>query len=272
MMPFPDSPEGKLAAEGKQLITDTYALLGPNSNHPVNGNRLACASCHLSAGTKPFAAPFVGLTGVFPLFVGRENKVETLEERINGCFERSMNGKAMDVNSHEMRAIVTYIKHLSKGVPVGKRIEGQGFTTLKVPDRAANTTHGAQVYAQHCATCHGANGQGVPGTADNRAGGYVFPPLWGSDSFNDGAGMGRILTAARYIKGNMPFGTKADAPVLTDEEAYDVAAFINSHARPGKSGKEKDYPDLARKPKDSPYPPYADAIPRIQHQFGPFNF
>ncbi len=270
--PFPETPEGKLAAYGKLLITETYAQIGPESKNPITGNHLACVSCHLNGGTKPFAAPYVGLTGVFPIFIGREGKVESLEERVNGCLERSLNGKAIDVSSHEMRAIVTYMKHLSTGVPVGKRIAGQGFTTLDVPARAADPLAGEKVYAKHCMACHGEDGEGKPGSAGNREGGYLFPPLWGRDSYNDGAGMARLLSAARFIKGNMPLGVSAENPVLSDEEAYDVAAYINSHDRPIKPNKEKDYPDLTKKPKDSPYPPYADSIPQPQHQLGPYDF
>jgi thiosulfate dehydrogenase len=270
--PFPDTPEGKLAAYGKLLVSETYALVGPSSNNPISGNRMACTNCHLNAGTKPFAAPYIGLSGVFPIFIGREGKVTSLEERINGCFERSLNGRAMDVNSNEMRAIVTYIKHLSSGLPIGRRLEGQGFTTLRLPARAANPSNGAVVYEKHCSTCHGSDGQGKLGETGKREGGYIFPPLWGNDSFNDGAGMARVITAAKYIKGNMPFGTSANFPVLTDEEAIDVAAFINSKPRPEKTNKVKDYPDRTKKPKDSPYPPYADSIPQVQHKYGPFNF
>ena len=270
--PFPDTPEGKMAAYGELLITETYAHIGPESQNPITGNRLACASCHLNGGTKPFAAPYIGLTGVFPIFIGREGKVESLEERVNGCLERSMNGKAIDVNSHEMRAMLTYMKHLSAGVPIGKRITGQGFTKFEPPARAANPLAGEKAYGKYCIACHGADGQGIRGTAGNREGGYIFPPLWGNDTFNDGAGMARLLTAARFIKGNMPLGVTAENPMLSDEEAYDVAAYINSHERPVMANKEKDYPDLTRKPKDSPYPPYADSIPQSQHKLGPYDF
>lgn len=272
VLPFPDTAEGKMAEYGKSLITDTFALVGPNTTNAISGNKMACTNCHLNAGTKPYAAPYIGLSGTFPMFIGREGKVTSLEERINGCFERSLNGRAIDVNSPEMRAIVTYIKHLSTGFPIGKRIEGQGFTTFKTPLRTANPVIGAIVYEKHCMSCHGTNGQGQLGTIGKREGGYIYPPFWGSDSFNDGAGMARVITAARYIKGNMPLGTKADSPLLTDDEAFDVAAFINSHERPVKANKEKDYPDRKTKPKDSPYPPYADSIPQTQHKYGPFDF
>ena len=100
----------------------------------------------------------------------------------------------------------------------------------------------------------------------NRADGYVFPPLWGADSFNDGAGMHRVLTAARFIKAKMPLGK----PDLTDDDAFDVAAFINSKPRPHMANLDRDYPDRATKPIDGPYGPYADDFPIEQHRWGPF--
>lgn len=270
--PFDDTEEGRMAEYGHRLITETYALVGPGTELAITGNRLACASCHLNGGTKPFAAPYIGLSGIFPRYSGRENKVGSLEERINGCFERSMNGKAIDVNSKEMRAMMSYIKHISKDVPVGKRLTGQGFVDFAAPDRAADIQKGALVYQNNCMSCHGVNGEGIKGTPGNREGGYIYPPLWGDDTYNDGAGMARLITAAKFIKGNMPFGVTHDAPLLSDEDAYDVAAYVNSHSRPEKANKELDYPDLSKKPKDSPYPPYNDDIPQEQHKIGPFNF
>ncbi|MGO1671728.1 MAG: c-type cytochrome [Sphingobacterium sp.] len=270
--PFAETEEGKLARFGEMLINETYAHIGPESQKQITGNRLACASCHLNGGTKPFAAPYIGLSGVFPIYIGRENKVESLEERINGCFERSMNGRAIDVNSHEMRGIVTYIKHLSKEISVGTRIQGQGFVEFHPPQRAADPEKGLLVYQKLCVSCHGTDGQGVEGTNGNREGGYIYPPLWGADSYNDGAGMARLLTAARFIKGNMPLGATHDNPMISDEDAYDVAAYINSHSRPEKTGKEHDYPDLSKKPQDCPYPPYQDSVTQEQHQLGPFDF
>lgn len=270
--PFASSESGQLAAYGASLVVDTYRLIGPNSGQPISGNKLSCTSCHLKAGTKAFAAPYIGLSHVFPTYIARENLVETLEERINGCLERSLNGRKIDHDSYEMRAIVAYIQHLSNEYYGKQRATGHGFLTLEIPSRAANPLIGKRVYEKHCITCHGEDGQGGELTAEMHAAGRTFPPLWGADSYNDGAGMARVLTAARYIKANMPFGTKASEPVLSDEDAYDVAAFINSHARPVKANKEKDYPDLSKKPKDCPYPPYADLIPQFQHKFGPYNF
>ncbi len=274
MAPYPENEEGKMAAYGEKLIKETYKYLGPNNKigEVYSGNNLACASCHLNAGTKAYAAPYVGLSAIFPVFSGREGKVATLEERINGCFERSMNGKKLPVESKEMVAIISYIKHLSKDVKVGERIEGQGFVKLEAPSRKADLHNGESVFKTQCVSCHQADGLGLAKKPGSLEEGYLYPPLWGNDSFNDGAGMGRMLTAAKFIKGNMPLGATAEDPILTDEEAYDVAAYINSFERPEKSNKEIDYPDLSKKPKDSPYPPFADNKSQEQHKYGPFNF
>ena len=270
--PFEDSEEGKMAQYGYNLITKTYTIMGPNTKKSISGNNLSCTNCHLNGGTKPYAAPYIGLSGIFPTYIGRENKIESLEERINGCFERSLNGKAIDVNSYEMRAIISYIKHISKGIPIGKRIKGQGFVDFKVPNRAANVAEGALVYEKNCISCHGIDGQGKKGSVGNREGEYIYPSLWGEGSYNDGAGLSRLITIAKFIKGNMPLGATYDKSILSDEEAFDVAAYINSKPRAIlKLNKELDYPDLSKKPKDCPYPPYADKFSQDQHKIGPYN-
>jgi len=264
---FKDNPEGKMANYGEKLIKNTYDYF--YDGKVKIGNKLACSSCHLNGGTKAFAAPYVGLTNVFPTYIARENKVESLEERINGCFERSMNGRAIPENSKEMRAIITYIKNISVNTVNKGRLAGQGFIKMDIPNRAAELKHGQLVFENKCTSCHGKDGQGLPQTAGK---GYQYPPLWGNDSYNDGAGMARLLTAARFIKANMPLGATYDAPQLKDDEAYDVAAYINSFDRPQKTNKQLDYPNLIKKPKDSPYPPYAGNVSIEQHKLGPFNF
>ena len=167
-----------------------------------------------------------------------------------------------------MDAMVEYINHLgdvyaamseSKRTPV----EPPAF---QEPDRAASVEAGRQVFESRCQVCHGADGAGLKATPDINDG-YLFPPLWGPDSYNNGAGMTRVLTAARFIKARMPYGQ----PDLTDDQAYDVAAYINSHWRPEKANLEVDFPDKTRKPIDSPYPPYADDFPHEQHRLGPFQ-
>lgn len=265
-------PEGQLIRYGHELIAHTAHYLGPQVANPalrLAGSNLACQNCHLQAGQKAFSAPYVGIWGIYPTYKGREDAISTLEDRINGCMTRSLNGRPLPVDGKEMKAIITYMKWLGRQVPVGEKVKGQGFVKFTMPNREANLGQGKIVFAQQCTSCHGANGQGrLNGTL--AADGYQYPPLWGPDSYNDGAGMHRLQTAARFIKANMPFGATAEHSILTDDAAYDVAAYINSLPRPRMAHLEKDYPNLKKKPADCPYPPYADRFTQHQHQFGPY--
>lgn len=269
----PASPDGDAIRYGHRLVTETYAVIGPEVSVPAMryaGNNLACQSCHLHGASQPYAMPFTGIWGQFPQYRGREGRVSTMEDRINGCMERSMNGKALPVISPEMVAIMAYIKFMSQAVPVGAKLTGTGTLAIKEPDRAADPRRGAEIFAANCVACHQADGQGVRHGVVGDGKGYQYPPLWGPDSFNDGAGTGRLLTAAAFIKANMPFGTTAEAPVLSDEDAYDVAAFMLSHDRPVKPGLDKDFPKLIQKPVDAPYGPWVDGFSAEQHKYGPF--
>jgi thiosulfate dehydrogenase len=165
-------------------------------------------------------------------------------------------------------AMASYLQSLGEqmaamGPSARKPHEPPGF---KTPARAADVGHGRKTFLDHCAMCHGKDGLGLLATS-NPVHGYVFPPLWGPYSFNDGAGMHRVLTAAKFIKARMPLGK----PDLTDDEAYDVAAYINHQERPHMANLEKDYPDLSTKPVDTGYGPFADSFPLRQHQIGPFG-
>lgn len=266
-----NSIENKTIKQGHDLFINTPKYLGPNNGNPemvFAGNNLSCNNCHLLGGTKPYSMPLIGIMQRFPQFRGRENKIGTIEERINGCFERSMNGQKLPENSNEMKAMVSYLTFLSRYAPDDGKIKGQGYTELEIPNRAVDLNHGKTVFETICTQCHGPNGQGQK-YPDGLV--YQYPPLWGDDSFNNGAGMNRVLTAAQFIKGNMPFGTTVSTVVLTDEEAYDVAGYINSMQRPKKSNLEQDFPDLLKKPVSTPYGPYADTFSIEQHQNGPFQ-
>lgn len=270
----PKGMMGDYIKYGHELVTKTYQYIGPNVPDPsmrFAGNNLACQNCHLEGGTKKFSAPYIGLDARFPQYRGRENTIGTLQERVNGCMERSMNGRKLPVSSKEMKAIVAYMEWVSRDIPGGKVIEGRGYPEIEIPNRKANLEHGKQVFTTYCASCHQQDGSGLRADQPGETLGYTYPPLWGDDSFNNGAGMHRVLTAARFIKANMPLGASHKISILTDEEAYDVAAYINSKTRPEKANLDSDYPDLSKKPVDSPYPPYPDNFPGEQHQFGPFQ-
>jgi len=255
---------------GKRLLAQTSELLGPHNSDPkmrYSGSGLTCGSCHLGTGTEPGTLALMQATEHYPRFSARTGGKTDIEDRVNECMQRSMNGRALPANSPEMIAMASYIRSLGDrnaalGASLRKAKEPPAF---KGPNRAADLKAGQQVFSDRCAICHGKDGAGLLTTA-NPLHGYVFPPLWGPDSFNDGAGMHRVLTAAKFIKARMPLG-KAD---LTDDQTLDVAAFINSQPRPHMANLDRDFPDRTAKPVDTGYGPYADAFPIEQHQFGPF--
>ncbi|MBC2840566.1 c-type cytochrome [Robiginitalea sp. SC105] len=262
-----------LVREGYLLVTRSAELMGPGNSDPAHrfsGNKLSCSNCHMLAGTRAGAASWVGVSGRFPQFGGRAGSTGTLEDRINGCMQRSMNGKEIPVNATEMQAMVAYMEWLGEGLPDEREPEFKGFPPLLVPDRPVDLHAGESLFKRECAVCHGVEGQGIKRHGQEGVG-YIYPPLWGPDSYNDGAGMHRVLTAAAFIKGNMPFGLATPGqPKLSDAEAYDVAGYINSFERPHKIGLEADYPDKTLKPVSTPYGPWADPFPALQHKYGPF--
>src|SRR5260221_6019136 len=143
-----DDAFGKMVKYGYALMTDTANQIGPAASDPAKryaGASLTCQNCHLKAGTQPYAVPLVGVWGQFPQYRGREGEVGTLEERINGCMERSMNGRALPLASREMKAYLAYMKWVSTGIPDGAKLVGAGAMNVKEPGRAADLGHGQQV-------------------------------------------------------------------------------------------------------------------------------
>lgn len=256
---------------GRRLVAHTAELLGQDQADPskrYTGNRLNCGSCHLGTGTEPGTLTLLQTTEHYPKFSGRAGTDTDIEDRINECMQRSMNGTPLPMDSPEMMAIAAYLRSLGArygvmGASLKKSDEPKAF---KTPDRAANLDNGKLVFEEKCATCHGVDGAGLAATG-GRSKGYVFPPLWGPDSYNDGAGMNRVLTAAKFIKARMPLGQAT----LTDDETFDVSAYINNQPRPHMPNLEVDYPDKSKKPVDNGYGPYADPFPQDQHRFGPFK-
>ena len=218
---------------GKALLISTRDSLPGHV-----GNRLQCVSCHPDNGTRKNVMPWVGVYARFPQYRPRVGGIQVIEDRINDCFKRSMNGKALVPESRDMRDIVAYMAFLSNGFPVLAEVEGQSFP--RIAPLEGDTARGAATFAAKCAVCHGPNGAGTD----------VFPALWGSGSYNIGAGMARVRTAAAFIKVAMP----QTAPgTLTDQEAYDLATYINTRPRPDFPGKELDYPN-GDPPPDVAYP------------------
>jgi thiosulfate dehydrogenase len=210
------------ALRGRALLTATRDSLPRNV-----GNALRCTSCHLDNGLRPNAMPWVGSYARFPQYRARSGKVDLIEDRVNDCFERSMNGTALPSGGRDMRDIVAYLAFLSRGIPVGAEMDGQGLPRLR--QIAGDTTRGVMLFASTCARCHGPGGQGTS----------IAPPLWGAHSYNVGAGMANVVTAASFIHALMPIDR---AQRLTEQQAFDIASYINSRPRPLFKKKAQDYP------------------------------
>jgi thiosulfate dehydrogenase len=228
-----DSALAAAVDRGRAILTATRDSLPAHV-----GNDLRCTSCHLDEGRRERGLSWIGVYARFPQYRSREGAVLQLEDRVNGCLRRSMNGRPLPHDSPAMRDVVAYMAFLSRGVPVGPRGAGDGLPKLEAtlpPD----TTRGRDRYTATCAACHGVDGAGKVG-----------PPLWGPRSFNVGAGMARLRTAAAFIRYNMPL----DRPgTLSDRDAFDIAAWMLARPRPDFPGKERDWPN-GDAPPDAAYP------------------
>ncbi|MGI2068946.1 c-type cytochrome [Shewanella baltica] len=256
---IPEGAFGDKVRLGYQLFVNTQQL-----RDKYVGNELNCTNCHMDAGRKANASPLWGAYFAYPAYRKKDNKVSSFEERIQGCFNYSMNGKAPASASPELVALSAYAywlgmgglmdeanisgpvpelsdaelvkgakredfplpEILAKAMTVEQRanLPGRGYPEIPKPEEAYSPERGKEVYVAHCQTCHSVDGQGQA-----IAGVYALPPLWGPKSYNWGAGMHRVNTAAFFIHENMPFGKSMQ---LTNQQAWDVAAYINSHERP----------------------------------------
>ncbi len=257
----------ELVKYGRELIANTAYYLGPNGKVAQQTNGMNCQNCHLDAGSRVWGNNYGAVASTYPKFRERSGSKESIIKRVNDCMERSLNGRGLDSNSREMRAIVGYIKFLGQLVPKDSIPNGTGIWKLKYLKRAADPAKGQIAYEQKCVSCHGQNGEGVKKT-DSLV--YTYPPLWGPHSYNIGAGLFRLSRLAGYIKTNMPLGATYEKPQLSDEEAWDIAAYVNSRPRPTKD-LSKDWPKVSGKPFDHPFGPYSDSFSEEQHKFGPFK-
>jgi thiosulfate dehydrogenase len=268
---IPNDFTGREIRYGRELIQRTAYYLGPQGTvgHYL-GNHMSCQNCHLDAGTKMFSPTLKSTHANYPQFRARENIIIAVPDRVNLCIQRPHIGRDLPADTREMRAMELYIKWLGRNMPLNSHTYGDDVENIKPIARAADPVQGKLVYEKNCQVCHGANGEGRP-TEDGIA--YVYPPLWGPESFGMGSTMHRVLKAAAFIKNNMPFGTTWENPVLTDEEAFDVAAYIDDdeHHPRHRFDPAKDFVDIGLKPVDYPYGPYADDFSEQQHHFGPFQ-
>ncbi|MGB7212434.1 MAG: c-type cytochrome [Gemmatimonadales bacterium] len=227
---IPAGPLGASVRRGRALMLATRDSLPTHV-----GNNLRCVSCHLDEGRRP-QGTWVGVYAHYPQYRSRSASVQTIEARVNDCFERSLNGTALPSDGRDMTDIVTYLWWLSRGTVVGP-------PAAKGVDRFAgsspDTLRGRALFVQACTVCHGDGGQGTA----------VATPLWGDGSFSNGAGMARPRTAAAFIQANMPFNAPG---TLSDQQALDVATYISEQRRPDLPQKLDDWP-LGDAPVDLPY-------------------
>ena len=266
-MSYLPQEEKKLVEYGRELIAHTSEYLGPNGSVKSISNGMNCQNCHLNAGTQPWGNNYFAVQSTYPKFRARSGAIEDQVKRVNDCFERSLNGQALAADSREMQSILAYIKWLGSDIEKGKTPKGAGIFKLNGLKRASDPAKGAAVYVAKCQSCHQEDGGGLLAEGGKS---YTYPPLWGAHSYNHGAGLYRISNFAGYVKYNMPLGASYDKPQLTDEEAWDVAAYVNSMPRPVKD-LSADWPDISGKPFDHPFGPYADLFPEVQHKFGPYK-
>ncbi len=217
---IPNDKYGDDVRLGKKIFTETYKY-----GRRYAGNDLTCANCHLDAGRRPNAGPMWAAYGMYPAYREKTDRSNSLEERIQQCFRFSLNGFAPALDAPELRALVSYIHFLSRGVPIGVDMPGRGYPQVVRTGSDPSPKRGGDIYKAKCTICHGANGAGEK----KAGGGYTWPPLWGKDAYNKGAGMANNDLLAGFIKANMPLGQPWS---LTDQEALDVAAYINLQIRP----------------------------------------
>lgn len=242
---IPNDVFGASVRRGLALVSATRESL-PS----YDGSALRCISCHLDQGRRANGS-WIGSFARFPQYRSRRGAVELIEDRVNDCFTRSLNGKGLPPGSPDMRDIVAYLAFLSWRSPVGAPPQGPNARLQRFASLTADTAAGHRTFGTTCVRCHGPDGQGTP----------VAPPLWGTKSFNIGAGMARVRTAASFVRDNMPF----DQPgTLTDQQAFDVAAFVVAQPRPDFPGKQLDWPH-GDPPPDVAYPTLAAAKKAAGH-------
>ncbi len=264
--PIKDEHTRELILYGEELIAHTSKYLGPNGTVQQISNGMNCQNCHLDAGKRINGNNYAAVAATYPRFRARSGSMETMYKRVSDCFERSLNGSAPDSNSKEFRAIEAYIKWVGKDVAKNEHPKGSGIQVPEILARAADPVRGKKIYTTNCERCHGGNGEGQVNPEGN---GYSYPPLWGNHSYNTGAGLYRLSNFAGFVQSNMPFNEVTHNNHLSDEDAWDLAAYVNTQPRPIFT-ESHDWPDIAKKPFDHPFGPYADSFGEQQHKYGPY--
>ena len=295
------------AARGKELVHSTYKILGAESGNraangrPFVGNKLNCSNCHMADGTQPDASPFVVVAKKYAppgLFNARSNILLDVQNRVNTCMERSLAGEMIPRDSQWMKDFVAYMDFLATGIQPGftfKQVKGQEFPNVALLTRAADPERGKDIYRENCVACHQSNGGGRWLDDQQR---FLFPAVWGNDSFGLMSGAGRLATLVTLVYGTMPrdrVNIMDPTTRLPQQDAWDVAAYLLSNDHPFNERHVADWtgvgpdgmPNWLRKPASASYdftmprvandgsatddPKRPPMFPRAQHTFGPFQ-
>lgn len=268
---IPSGKFGDLVKYGRQLMLNTAYYIGPDGiNGKYLGNKMNCTNCHQQAGTKPYSFNLMKSHDHYPQYRAREGKVLSLAERVNNCITRPHSGKPLPLDSREMIAFLSYLKWINEYTDETNYIRGEKNMKVTFLERAASPERGKHIYESRCQRCHGADGNGVLNPTQST---YIYPPLWGNSGYQPGSSMHRIIKQAQWLKTNMPYDSATwQQPVLTDEDAMDVAAFVNDdriHDRPNPAN--FDYPFPEEKAIDYGNGPFADTFGWEAHKFGPYQ-
>lgn len=237
---YPSGELGKMVKLGRDILNNTNT--NPLTKNMV-GNNLTCKNCHMpdqhgNPGASKSMGTLIGTATAFPAYSKRDGTVQTLQDRINNCFMRSMGGKRPIIDSKASIAMAAYVTWLSQGLPMKMNpvrpvspytdaayVAGQKkFTKIQRKATHKNYLEGKKLYEQKCAACHGMNGEGMG----------PFPPLWGEDahgkwlSYNAGAGMSKLNKAAVWVQSNMPLG---QGNTLSDKDAADIVLYVDAQPR-----------------------------------------
>lgn len=267
---IPNDKYGEAVRYGQELMYNTAYYIGPEGiNGKYLGNKMNCTNCHQQGGTKPFSFNLMLSHEHYPQYRAREGHVLTLAERVNNCVTRPHNGRPLPLDSKEMVAFLSYFRWINSFVPKDKPSKGVKNLEVTLPDVAASPERGEKLYVQHCARCHGAEGEGQ---LRNDKVTYTYPPLWGQYGYQPGSSMHRVIKQAQWLKANMPYDKATwDKPFLSDAEAMDIAAFVNDDSRHHRPDvKNFDYPHIEEKAIDYDKGPFADTFSTAQHKYGPY--
>lgn len=270
---FPELPPGNTGREilyGRELILNTNYYFGPKGIvKPLFKNATQCQNCHLDAGTRLYGNHLLLADKKYPAYFSRLGKKINLEERISLCIQDHYSGKSQKLPAKEMNAIKIYLKWIGRARMESIAPEKSSFLSFAYPGRRSSADRGRKVYTQHCQRCHGKTGQGER----LKDSGFLYPPLWGEEGYSIQSPFFQNMLLAQFIRANMPLEASWENPILSEEEALDVAAYLNFSKKNHRWGKRDPlaYPNPIEKPLDFPFGPYTDPFSEGQHKSGPYS-